>query len=163
MMMRLLLLLIVIAPLLSSCIDTPDGEARQARADMGPVEVVRQQVAALARNSELGDDRGIRRAWRFASPANREAIGPLPRFRQLLRNPGYRALLDNRDARYDEPVFRAGRVAVPVTVTTITGRNVDYVFFLSRSEHNECQGCWMTDAVQPRDGQSLDRGPRVSI
>ena len=151
------------ALLLGGCADEPGMEAYRPDPQLKPQEVVQRQVEALADNSELGDNQGIERAYQFASPANRKAVGPLPRFSQLLRNPGYRPLLNNRAARYSEPVFEDGRAAVSVRVTSIAGRTVDYVFFLSRSDRAGCQGCWLTDAVQPGPDNLPDPSPRVSL
>lgn len=130
---------------------------------LGPAEVVRHQVQALGRNAQWGNDRGIRRAYRFASRDNRRATGPFPRFVQMLRNPGYRPLLNHREASYSEPVFQDGRAAVAVTITTLAGQRVDYVFFLSRSSRDGCQRCWMTDAVHPGPDHPPDPAPRVTI
>ncbi len=148
---------------LGACADDPDTAAYQPDPRLEPREVVQRQVVALGENSALGQNRGIERAYQFASPANRKAVGSLPRFSELLRNPGYRPLLNNRSARYSEPVFENGRAAVSVRVTSIAGRTVDYVFFLSRSQRAGCQGCWMTDAVQPGPDNLPDPGQRVSL
>ena len=149
--------------LLTGCAEEQEPMSYQPDPALGPRDVVEQQVRALGRNAEWGDAEGIRRAYRFASTANRNAMGELSGFAEVLHNPGYRALLDNRAARYSEPVFQADRAAVGVTVTAANGRAVDYVFFLSRADRADCQGCWFTDAVHPGPDRPPEAGPRVNI
>lgn len=150
-----------VAASLTACTGTERMTAFEKPAPvLEPTEVVRRQVTALGHNSALGGNEGIRRAFRFASPQNRDATGPLPRFTQMLYNPGYRALLDHRQARYSEPAFHDGRAAVKVTLTTLGMREVSFVFLLSRYSTPECQGCWLTDAVRPGPGQPGGGGPR---
>ena len=53
--------------------------------DLSPEDVVRIQVEALQRNDEPSPDAGIEAAFRFASPSNRRATGPLGRFSEMVR------------------------------------------------------------------------------
>ncbi len=131
-------------------------------ATLGPAAVVRIQVQALGDNGELERNGGIRLAFSFASPTNRAATGPIERFIDLVKNRGYRDLLDHREARYGELVVDGDRAAQRVTLTTLDYRQVEYVFFLSRYDTESCHGCWMTDAVQRADGAPA-AGPRVAV
>jgi hypothetical protein len=151
------------ALMLAACSSESATQRARPQPGLGPMEVVQHQVRALGNNARWGNDQGIKRAYRFASSANRDAFGPFPRFADMLRNPGYRPLLDNREARYSEPVFDDGRAAVAVTIITLAGRRVDYVFFLSRSNRDGCQRCWLTDAVHPGPDHPPDPAPRVTL
>lgn len=112
--------------------------------DLSPREVVRLQLDALRRNGELGGDRGIEAAFRFASPANRAVTGPLERFAEMLRNPVYRPMLDHASAEFG-PVQDDGEVArVQVVLFGRNGEVAAYDVTLSKDEETEC---WLTDSV----------------
>ena len=116
-----------------------------------PAEVIRMQVEALQDNDTPSPDAGIATAFRFASPANRAATGPLARFTDMVHGPGYRAMLDFERAEYG-PIRVEGDVAAQeVTLIHGDGRRTTYLFGLSRQSGGECDGCWMTDAVVRRE------------
>ncbi|MSV29914.1 MAG: hypothetical protein EXQ52_14390 [Bryobacterales bacterium] len=52
-----------------------------------PAEVVRTQITALRNNDKPRKDAGIATAFRFASPGNRAATGPLDRFILMVKGP----------------------------------------------------------------------------
>lgn len=111
-----------------------------------PQEVVRIQVEALGSNDEPYTDAGIEVAFRFASPANKSATGPLDNFRALVKSPRYRPMLEHVSASYSD-VQRDGDVArQAVILTTKTGERAGFLFQLTRQSEAVC-GCWMTDAV----------------
>lgn len=113
-----------------------------------PEEVVGVQLEALRRNDSPATDDGIKTAFRFASPENRAATGPVERFIRLVKNPLYRPLLNHRTAKRD-PVVVAGDVAQQrVMVTSADGEEVIYKFTLSKQKAGEYKDCWMTDGVE---------------
>jgi len=57
--------------------------------------VLQKQLSGLKNNDQPIRDAGIKTAWDFAHPANREATGPLNRFTQMLKSPTYRGLLNH--------------------------------------------------------------------
>ena len=110
---------------------------------LGPEAVVRIQVEAF----QTGAD-GIATAFRFASPSNRAATGPLPRFEAMIRG-GYADLLTAERAEYGDLRVRGEEAAQRVTLIQPDGARSAYVFGLSRQRGGACNGCWMTDAVMP--------------
>ncbi|MDH3252939.1 MAG: DUF4864 domain-containing protein, partial [Ignavibacteria bacterium] len=66
--------------------------AEQPDPSLSPQEVVKIQLHALKNNDEA--DNGIRIAFRFASPGNQAATGPLDRFIALLKGPSYGEMLN---------------------------------------------------------------------
>ncbi len=116
--------------------------------DLGPAEVVQAQLDALEHNDDPVPDAGVKTAYNFASPANRQATGPFDRFRRMVHNRRYRPMVDFEDA-VAGPVERDSNGEVAVQRVTITGtgnRTLTYVFRLSRGE-DALEGCWLTDAV----------------
>ncbi|MEM0963344.1 MAG: DUF4864 domain-containing protein [Bacteroidota bacterium] len=126
--------------------------------DLSPVEVIRIQVEALQNNDEPRPNAGIALAFSFASPENRAATGPLPRFTAMVRGPVYGDMLGFDRAEYSAPVVEGSRAAQLVTLYHNDGREATYVFQLSRQEGGRYDGCWMTDGVMRRDpAQSTTR------
>ena len=118
--------------------------------DFDARHVVQLQMEALRRNTTLGDQQGIEVAFRFASPTNRRATGPLLRFMRMLNGPTYSPMLDTKtyevgDARVTENGLEA---TVPVVVTAMNDKRVGYLFQLSKDTGvvSKCQ-CWLTDSV----------------
>ncbi|MFP4508640.1 MAG: DUF4864 domain-containing protein [Spirochaetota bacterium] len=130
---------------LVSC-GTVFADAERPNEDLRPEDVVEIQLAALRTNGP--DNEGIERTFRFASPANRAATGPLDRFASLFRTPAYRPMLDHVSAEVFSPVVDAGVALVPVTVSLPDGSEFDYMFVLSRQSEDPYENMWMTDAVQ---------------
>jgi hypothetical protein len=118
-------------------------------AALAPEAVVRIQVEAMGRNDDPAPDAGIATAFRFASPGNRAATGPLARFAAMVHGPAYRDLLDFERAAYGDLHVAGDRAAQRVTLTRADGREVRYVFTLSRQRGGAYDGCWMTDGVAP--------------
>ncbi len=111
-----------------------------------PAEVVQIQLDALRLNDKPGKDAGIATAFRFASPGNREATGPLENFNRIVRGPGYLPMIDHRIAGTG-PIVVVGGVAVQrATVVAKDGRAIEYEFRLSK---DPASGCWFTDGVLP--------------
>ena len=112
-----------------------------------PQEVVRIQLAALARNNDPHQDAGIEITFRFASPANRMMTGPLGRFIQLLYNPLYSPMLEHRAAKFGELIREKDNARLSVILTAADGERVGYLFVLSKQKKGQYDQCWMTDSV----------------
>lgn len=115
--------------------------------DLSPAEVVRIQVEALQHNDDPTPDAGIATAFRFASPSNKAATGPLDRFARMVNGPAYGDMLDADRAEYAPIAIDGDRAAQRVTLSHDDGRRATYVFQLSRQDGGPCDGCWMTDGV----------------
>lgn len=137
----LALLLVPAALLLTSRTDPEPSPA------LSPAEVVRLQVEALQHNDDPYPNAGIETAFVFASPSNRAATGPLPRFGAMVRGPVYGDMLDFESAEFGDIVVEGPLAAQRVTLLHADGRRVTYVFSLSRQEGGRYDGCWMTDGV----------------
>ena len=126
-----------------------DGGDPEPSPELGPGEVVRLQVEALGRNDEPAPDAGIEAAFRFASPSNRAATGPLDRFARMVKD-GYADMLTFRRAEYGPIHVEDDQAAQEVTLVQADGRRTTYLFALSRQAEGDCAGCWMTDGVLRR-------------
>ena len=141
--------LIVAAVIVAASLGAPDPEPSP---DLSPAEVVRIQVEALGRADLGGAEPGeIAVAWRFASPANQSATGPLDRFAEMVRGPVYAPLLDHERASYGPVMVEGDQAAQGVTLTLADGRRAAFVFVLRRQSGGAFDGCWMTEAVAPAE------------
>lgn len=137
--------------LLGACASAEPGglssleEARPAP-ELAPDEVVRTQMRAFQLNNE--DNDGIRIAFRFASPVNRQSTGPLPRFIQLMRQPAYRPMLNSRSLTVSAPDTEGVVSRVRVDLQGPDGGAAAYFFYLRRQSTPDCRGCWLTEGVQ---------------
>jgi hypothetical protein len=113
--------------------------------ELSPAEVIRIQLEALQHNDSRTDD-GIETAFQFASPGNKVYTGPLSRFKQIVRNPAFKIMLNHRSAEYEEPHIADDVAQQRVTINGV-GETVIYTFILSRQRDDKYQGCWMTDGV----------------
>lgn len=113
----------------------------------GPAEVVDRQLEALRTNDDPRPDAGVATAYNFASPANRRATGPLPRFVEMVRGRRYRPMIDHAEAVAGPVEDSPDGARRLVTITGAEGRTVTYAFSLSRAEAGPLAGCWLTDAV----------------
>ena len=139
----------VLAVLLLACASgAPASPDPVPSPDLAPEAVVKIVVGALQQNDEPADDAGLATAFRFASPGNQAATGPLARFTAMIRG-GYSDMLDFERATYGRMVFQGDEAAQRVTLVQANGRRSTYVFALSKQVGGECDGCWMTDAVVP--------------
>ncbi|MEM6785518.1 MAG: DUF4864 domain-containing protein [Bacteroidota bacterium] len=137
----------LLAVFLLAAVPAPDDGDPQPSPRLAPEEVIRLQVEALRRNDEPYPDAGIEVAFRFASPSNKSATGPLERFTAMVKGPVYGAMLGFERAEYGEIQVQGNQAAQRVTLVQRDGQRVSYLFGLSKQTGGEYDGCWMTDAV----------------
>ena len=134
-----------------SAVDSLAGASRLApRPDprYSPEQVIGFQLSALRDNDVPAPNAGIATAFAFASPANREAMGPLDRFVELVKSPSYRPLVHHLRAERGPLRVDGNEAEQQVTVIGLTGERVSYLFTLTRQPQGApCAGCWMTDGV----------------
>lgn len=116
---------------------------------LSPRDVVEFQLAALRANDVPTADAGIERAFRFASPANKAAIGPLEHFTGIVHGPQYSSLIDAAESSVIKVVIQDTKAHVLARVTSAGGSKVYYVFILSKQTEGDYINCWMTDGVLP--------------
>ncbi|MFT5894212.1 MAG: hypothetical protein ACI8VW_001079 [bacterium] len=120
-----------------------------------PQQVITIVVDSLQKNT--AGDEGIATVFRFASPGNKSATGPLSRFTQMLKS-GFSDMLNHTGVRYDA-IDVAGDMAVQaVWLQTQSGAEYGYAFQLRKQRGGTHDGMWMTDAVIPL---GKNRGIRI--
>ena len=115
--------------------------------DLGPEDVVRIQLEALANNNDPYSDAGIEITFRFASPSNKKMTGPLSRFIQMLYNPLYTPMLNHQSVTYGELDKEKDQARQSVILTTADNQRIGYLFTLTKQKGGPFDQCWMTDSV----------------
>ena len=113
---------------------------------LSPEQVVQIQLDALKHN-DPDTDAGIAITFRFASPANRQHMGPLERFALVLKSPRYRPMLYHKSAEFSPVWIQGGRAGQIVRLISADGQAVFYAFVLSKQRRRPYADCWMTDGV----------------
>jgi len=121
--------------------------AQEPSPDLSPRQVVEAQLAAMQHNDEPEPDAGIRTAFRFASPSNRETTGPVERFIEMVKQPGYDALLNHRQTSLSPTTEKGGQARIKVHLIDAKGQESAFVWILSKQSASPYEGCWMTDSV----------------
>jgi hypothetical protein len=125
----------------------PAPAGKQPSPSLSPEEVVRIQLEALKAND--ASDNGIAITFRFASPGNKMITGPVDRFSDMVKSPGYAPMLNFRSATF-EPLETDGQFAQQlVEIVDTQGTHWLYLFRLSKQQEGNLAGCWMTDGVLP--------------
>ena len=112
-------------------------------------DVVGLQLDALQNNDLVPGDGGIRIAYRFASPKNREAFGTIDDFIQVVKSPLYAPLIGFEKAELGAVRATFSGEQVWQQAWVYRGGRARGVFrwILSRQAEGEYSGCWMVDAV----------------
>jgi Domain of unknown function (DUF4864) len=133
------------------------------RPELSAEQVVQYQAEALQHNDEPKTDAGIERAFRFASPSNKQMTGPLEKFIQIVKSPIYSPMLNSVSSSIVGSDVKDGQARFAVHFVAADGRQVTYIFVLSKQNEGEFNNCWMTDGVAPleqgEDGQ--DQGVTI--
>lgn len=132
-------------------------DAPQPDPKLAPEQVIAIQLEALQKND--AKDSGIRIAFRFASPSNKEMTGPIERFILLVKNPAYSPMLNYKKAERDAIIVSDDVARQRVVLTTENGERAIYIFTLSKQKSGEFKDCWMTDGVERVDTRPDPRTP----
>ena len=125
------------------------GEGLDPSPTLTPQQVVQFQLDAFRENDNPSRDAGIARSFRFASPANKLVTGPLAHFIEIVRSPAYAPLLNCASAKVLRSDVNDDEAKVFVQVVSGIGRQIYYLFLLSKQKEGEYRDCWMTDGVMP--------------
>src|SRR5579883_1924759 len=105
-------------------------DAPQPSPSLAPEQVIAIQLEALQKND--AKDSGIRTAFRFASPSNREMTGPIERFILLVKNPAYSPMLNYKKVERDAIIVSDDVARQCVVLTTADNEREVYIFTLSK-------------------------------
>ena len=115
--------------------------------DIAPAEVIDIQLNGLQFNDTPEADAGIRQTWAFAHPRNRAMTGPLPRFAQMLKGPGYDMMLNHASHQIVPTNSGDGWRQFDVFMETSNGKVLQFAWIVEKVTNGRYEDCWMTVAV----------------
>ena len=139
------------------------GQGLDPSPALTPQQVVQFQLDALRQNDNPTQDAGIARTFRFASPANKLVTGPLEHFTEIVRSPAYSPLLNCASAKVVRSEVGDDQAKVLAQITSGIGRQIYYLFLLSKQKEGEYRDCWMTDGVMPVETEEDQDTDAVTI
>jgi hypothetical protein len=113
--------------------------------DLSPKAVTKIVVEALKNND--ANDTGIKTTFKFASPGNQQATGPIERFIPMVKSPAYLPMINSRSVEVREISVDEDSAAEMAVVTDSNGDKAFYIFQLSKQADGDLKDCWMTDGV----------------
>ncbi len=76
-------------------ISTSNAELLKPNSNIKPSEVVKIQLLGLQNNNKVFNDSGIEQTWNFAHPMNKQATGPLDRFKEMIKSNNYQMMINH--------------------------------------------------------------------
>ena len=115
--------------------------------DIAPAEVIAIQLNGLQYNDSPEIDAGIRQTWAFAHPRNRAMTGPLSRFANMLKGPGYDMLLYHASHQIVPANSGDGWRQFDVFMESGNGKLLQFAWIVEKVTEGRYKDCWMTVAV----------------
>ena len=115
--------------------------------DIAPAEVIAIQLNGLQYNDSPEIDAGIRQTWAFAHPSNRAMTGPLSRFANMLKGPGYDMLLYHASHQIVPANSGDGWRQFDVFMESGNGKLLQFAWIVEKVTEGQYKDCWMTVAV----------------
>ena len=113
--------------------------------ELSPKAVTKLVLDALSKND--ANDTGIKTTFKFASPGNQQATGPVERFIPMVKSPQYAPLVNSQTNEVRELQVDGDTAAELAVVTDANGDKAFYIFQLSKQADGDLKNCWMTDGV----------------
>ena len=142
----LLLLLLIMARQKKTCKKIKGRKVCAIKPSMSARDIVKLQMDALQNNDK--NDSGIKKAYEYASKANKEITGPYSKFRKMVRNDVYKHLINCKRWRFVPRSVRKKKdeeYSVDVEVESKDNNFYTYTFTLTRQSPTLF---WRTDSVK---------------
>ena len=129
-------------------ISTSNAELLKPNSNIKPSEVVKIQLLGLQNNDEVFNDSGIEQTWNFAHPMNKQATGPLDRFKEMLKSNNYQMMIDHISHTITQ--VRGGDDWVQFEVIILDKKKIYHKFNWQVEkfiEDGPLKDCWLTTMV----------------
>ena len=127
---------------------TSNAELLKPNSNIKPSEVVKIQLLGLQNNNEIFNDSGIEQTWNFAHPMNKQATGPLDRFKEMLKSNNYQMMIDHISHTITQ--VRGGDDWVQFEVIILDKKKIYHKFNWQVEkfiEDGPLKDCWLTTMV----------------
>ena len=129
-------------------ISTSNAELLEPNSNIKPSEVVMIQLQGLQNNNEVFNDSGIEQTWNFAHPMNKQATGPLDRFKEMLKSNNYQMMINHISHTITQ--VRRGDDWVQFEVIILDKEKIYHKFNWQVEkfiEDGPLKDCWLTTMV----------------
>ena len=129
-------------------ISTSNAELLEPNSNINPSEVVKIQLLGLQNNNEVFNDSGIEQTWNFAHPMNKQATGPLDRFKEMLKSNNYQMMINHISHTITQ--IRGGDNWVQFEVIILDKNKIYHKFNWQVEKYKEdgpLKDCWLTTMV----------------
>lgn len=120
---------------------------KMPRPSWTPSEVVEIVLSAMASNDTPDADAGIKQAFEFASPRNKQATGPFWHFKAIVKQPNFAPLLNHTSRDIGDAVLEGDTASIPLVVVGPSGEVAGFMWTLTKQDEGEFSDSWMTDGV----------------
>ena len=127
---------------------TSNAELLKPNSNIKPSEVVKIQLLGLQNNNKVFNDIGIEQTWNFAHPMNKQATGPLDRFKEMLKSNNYQMMIDHISHTITQ--VRGGDDWVQFEVIILDKEKIYHKFNWQVEkfiEDGPLKDCWLTTMV----------------
>ena len=129
-------------------ISTSNAELLEPNSKINPSEVVKIQLLGLQNNNKVFNDSGIEQTWNFAHPMNKQATGPLDRFKEMLKSNNYQMMINHISHTITQ--VRRGDDWVQFEVIILDKEKIYHKFNWQVEKFTEdgpLKDCWLTTMV----------------
>ena len=129
-------------------ISTSNAELLKPNSNIKPSEVVKIQLLGLQNNNKVFNDSGIEQTWNFAHPMNKQATGPLDRFKEMLKSNNYQMMINHISHTITQA--RRGDDWVQFEVIILDKEKIYHKFNWQVEKYEEdgpLKDCWLTTMV----------------
>ena len=129
-------------------ISTSNAELLKPNSNIKPSEVVKIQLLGLQNNNKVFNDSGIEQTWNFAHPMNKQATGPLDRFKEMLKSNNYQMMINHISHTITQ--VRSGDDWVQFEVIILDKEKIYHKFNWQVEkfiEDGPLKDCWLTTMV----------------
>ena len=106
------------------------------------------QLLGLQNNNEIFNDSGIEQTWNFAHPMNKQATGPLDRFKRMIKSDNYQMMINHISHTITQ--VRSGASWVQFEVIILDKEKIYHKFNWQVEKYIEdgpLKNCWLTTMV----------------
>tara|TARA_B100000963_G_scaffold16821_1_gene12906 strand:+ start:428 stop:901 length:474 start_codon:yes stop_codon:yes gene_type:complete len=129
-------------------ISNSNAELLKPNSNIKPAEVVKIQLLGLQNNNKVFNDGGIEQTWNFAHPMNKQATGPLDRFKEMLKSNNYQMMINHISHTITQ--VRRGDDWVQFEVIILDKEKIYHKFNWQVEkfiEDGPLKDCWLTTMV----------------
>tara|TARA_Y100000590_G_scaffold83490_1_gene93081 strand:+ start:212 stop:673 length:462 start_codon:yes stop_codon:yes gene_type:complete len=116
--------------------------------NLEPLDVLMIQLNSLKNNNNPYKDAGIEQTWEFAHPINKEATGPLERFKQMIYSDSYKILISHENNKTIILKETPSKFVYKVYVLSKDKKKYYYIWQIEKVKlEGKLKNCWMTTVV----------------